>query len=147
MQLCTYAIYHATFVHTWTNDRQFDDLGDAKFASLGLMTREPPPKDPDAQAEWEQRARPLLRDAGFTMTLARVLSHLDVGMLLSRDLCADGNHPKPDDSPVDAALIAAVAGAKGAYEAGDQPGVDPYQSKRSALDKALVCSLRSHINT
>lgn len=142
VQLCAYAIYHATFVHTWSNDRQFDDLGDPRHTSLGLMTRRAPCAGDDME-EWEREARPLLRDAGFTATLARILSHLHVGMLLADDDCDVWNHPKPGKSPVDGRFRDAVRAVRSAYESGD----DPHHEVRSILDRANVCNLRSHINT
>lgn len=36
-QLCTYILYHATFVHTWVNDRQYLMGGEIEFATLGLV--------------------------------------------------------------------------------------------------------------
>ena len=35
-QLCRYVIFHATFFHTWANDEQHADGGEAAYLSLGL---------------------------------------------------------------------------------------------------------------
>jgi len=35
-QACTYIIYQATFGHTWANSKQYDDIGDVLYSSLGL---------------------------------------------------------------------------------------------------------------
>ena len=35
-QLCRYLILHATFVHSWSNDRQADDGGEVLYGSLSL---------------------------------------------------------------------------------------------------------------
>ena len=35
-QVCRYVIYHATFAHWWSNNRQYDEGGDLKFTGLGL---------------------------------------------------------------------------------------------------------------
>jgi len=35
-QVCRYAIYHASFKHTWANARQYDDAGELLYAGLGL---------------------------------------------------------------------------------------------------------------
>lgn len=35
-QVCTYIIYQATFGHTWANSKQYDDIGEVLYNSLGL---------------------------------------------------------------------------------------------------------------
>jgi hypothetical protein len=35
-QLCVYAIMMATYMHTWINERQYDDLGEVLYSSGGL---------------------------------------------------------------------------------------------------------------
>jgi hypothetical protein len=35
-QVCRYAIFHATFMHTWANSRQYDDGGELRYNSIGL---------------------------------------------------------------------------------------------------------------
>jgi linolenate 9R-lipoxygenase len=35
-QLCIYIIYHSSFLHSWVNYKQYDDGGDAEYASLGI---------------------------------------------------------------------------------------------------------------
>ena len=35
-QACTYMIYQATFGHTWANSKQYDDIGEVLYCSLGL---------------------------------------------------------------------------------------------------------------
>jgi len=35
-QLCRYVIFHATFFHSWANDQQHADGGEAAYLSLGL---------------------------------------------------------------------------------------------------------------
>ena len=35
-QACTYMIYQATFGHTWSNSKQYDDIGEVLYCSLGL---------------------------------------------------------------------------------------------------------------
>lgn len=35
-QVCRYVIMHATFMHSWANDRQHDDGGEVLYSSLGL---------------------------------------------------------------------------------------------------------------
>ncbi|MEM9338606.1 MAG: lipoxygenase family protein [Bacteroidota bacterium] len=35
-QVCTYIIYQATFGHTWSNSKQYDDIGEVLYCSLGI---------------------------------------------------------------------------------------------------------------
>lgn len=35
-QACTYIIFQATFGHTWANSKQYDDIGEVMYCSLGL---------------------------------------------------------------------------------------------------------------
>ena len=35
-QACTYMIFQATFGHTWSNSKQYDDIGEVLYCSLGL---------------------------------------------------------------------------------------------------------------
>jgi hypothetical protein len=78
VQLATHAIYHATFMHSWINDRQWDDCADPYFTSFGLMSRRPP--EPDETPEhWLREALPLVKHAAFQRALMTMLAHLDVG--------------------------------------------------------------------
>ncbi len=45
-QLCIYAIYHSSFVHSWVNYKQYEDGGDIEYASLGLWDSHDPAYDP-----------------------------------------------------------------------------------------------------
>jgi linolenate 9R-lipoxygenase len=35
-KLCTYLIYHSSFLHSWLNYKQYEDGGDVDYATLGL---------------------------------------------------------------------------------------------------------------
>ena len=35
-QLCAYAIWQATFGHYWANSKQYDDIGEVRYCSLGI---------------------------------------------------------------------------------------------------------------
>lgn len=41
-QACKYAIMVATFMHTWVNEHQYEDIGEVKYSSLGLRFGEKP---------------------------------------------------------------------------------------------------------
>ncbi len=34
--LCIYVIYHGSFIHSWLNYKQYDDVGDVEYAVIGL---------------------------------------------------------------------------------------------------------------
>lgn len=46
-QLCRYVIHHATWWHSWVHDRQYDDGGEIRYASLGLRNGSLGPEDDD----------------------------------------------------------------------------------------------------
>ena len=35
-QVCRYVIFHATFMHTWANSRQYDDGGELVYNGIGM---------------------------------------------------------------------------------------------------------------
>lgn len=74
VQLCAHAIFHATFVHGWVNDRQIEDGGDVFAASFGLRDTTPPPHDEAAQRAWKERTSPRPQEACFQLFLADSLS-------------------------------------------------------------------------
>ncbi len=78
--LATHAIYHATFFHSWVNDRQWEDCADPAFCSFALMTRREPGPD-EAFSAWLLEAWPLVKHAAFQKALMTVLAHLDVGYI------------------------------------------------------------------
>jgi linolenate 9R-lipoxygenase len=45
-QLCTYLIYHTSFVHSWVNYKQYEDGGDVDYATLGLWDSHHPAYNP-----------------------------------------------------------------------------------------------------
>jgi hypothetical protein len=46
-QLCRYVIFHATWWHAWVHDRQYDDGGEIRYASLALRGGSLGPEDDD----------------------------------------------------------------------------------------------------
>jgi linolenate 9R-lipoxygenase len=44
-QLCAYVIYHSSFLHSWLNYKQYDDVGDVEYASIGLWDDQHDPAD------------------------------------------------------------------------------------------------------
>jgi linolenate 9R-lipoxygenase len=45
-KLCTYVIYHSTFLHSWFNYKQYEDGGDVEYATIGLWDSDHPGFDP-----------------------------------------------------------------------------------------------------
>lgn len=41
-QLCVYIIYHCTFLHSWVNNKQYEDGGDVEYATMGLWDKKHP---------------------------------------------------------------------------------------------------------
>lgn len=35
IELCKYVLFHTTFLHSWVNQRQYDDVGELEYAALG----------------------------------------------------------------------------------------------------------------
>jgi hypothetical protein len=40
-EFCTYAIFQSTFGHFWSNSKQYDDIGEIKYSSLGIRLGTP----------------------------------------------------------------------------------------------------------
>jgi linolenate 9R-lipoxygenase len=45
-KLCTYLIYHSSFLHSWLNYKQYEDGGDVDYATLGLWDSHDPHYNP-----------------------------------------------------------------------------------------------------
>lgn len=82
--VAAFAIYHATFYHTWCNDQQRRDGGELAVATFGLCKRLPPtaPLSEDGQQAWERDAEPLVRDALYQLFLGRALTVARVGYVV-----------------------------------------------------------------
>ncbi|WP_019502935.1 lipoxygenase family protein [Pseudanabaena sp. PCC 6802] len=50
-KLCIYVIYHSSFLHSWTNYKQYEDGGDIEYAALGLWDEKHPSFDPAVAAK------------------------------------------------------------------------------------------------
>jgi linolenate 9R-lipoxygenase len=49
-KLCVYVIYHASFLHSWVNYKQYEDGGDIEYAALGLWDEKHPNGSPEVVA-------------------------------------------------------------------------------------------------
>jgi linolenate 9R-lipoxygenase len=46
-KLCVYVIYHASFLHSWVNYKQYEDGGDIEYAAIGLWDEKHPSVKPE----------------------------------------------------------------------------------------------------
>jgi linolenate 9R-lipoxygenase len=46
-KLCVYVIYHASFLHSWVNYKQYEDGGDIEYAAIGLWDENHPSVKPE----------------------------------------------------------------------------------------------------
>lgn len=65
-QLCTYVIFMATFAHSWTNGKLWDDGADPEYATIGMWDKDHPAVDP------YQLARVEAAQVGLSYNLAKV---------------------------------------------------------------------------
>jgi hypothetical protein len=90
IEFATFAIFHATFFHSWVNDSQWEDCADPTWASFGLRSRRAPQgADP---ATWRRDALPLIKHAGFQMALMRILASTNVGYIARDTETPPGHH-------------------------------------------------------
>jgi hypothetical protein len=78
-QVCRYAIFHATFFHSWTNDGQVDDAGEVVYASFGL-------RNGSLGDERDDRIAPLPLEASEQLFFVNLLSRMVRGLILKNDL-------------------------------------------------------------
>ncbi|MDX1647166.1 MAG: lipoxygenase family protein, partial [Longimicrobiales bacterium] len=78
-QLCTYVIFQATFGHTWANSKQYDDIGEVLYCSLGLRFGDGP--DGVLAPESDYRIAPDLTRSTQMMWWSNVLSRTGYGFL------------------------------------------------------------------
>jgi hypothetical protein len=82
-QLCSYVIFQATFGHYWSNSKQYDDIGEIRYNSLGIRLGTPEhgvfgPEDDDAIA-------PDLRISTQMMWWSNMLSRTGYGFLTKNE--------------------------------------------------------------
>ncbi len=76
-QVCRYVIYHATFKHSWSNKRQYDEGGELRFSGVGLrysQSGELAHEDDDSVIP-----PPIL--ASFQLLISYILAHTDGGSI------------------------------------------------------------------
>lgn len=78
-QVCRYAIFHATFFHSWTNDGQIDDAGELAYASFAL-------RNGSLGGEQDESIAPLPVEASEQLFFVNVLTRMVRGLILKNDL-------------------------------------------------------------
>lgn len=80
-QACTYMIYHATFGHTWSNSKQYDDIGEVLYCSLGLRFGKGP--DGVMGPESDHSIAPDLTRSTQMMWWSNLLSRTGYGFIMA----------------------------------------------------------------
>lgn len=80
-QVCRYTIMHATFSHSWANDRQFDEGGEILYTSLGLRYGENGILAPES----DMSIAPTPRIATEQIWISYLLSHSGFGFILKNE--------------------------------------------------------------
>ncbi|MEZ4236967.1 MAG: hypothetical protein R3F59_12605 [Myxococcota bacterium] len=83
-RFCRYVVFHATFLHGWVNDAQWDDGGDPDHTPLSVRS----PPDPAATYDaWRAgQARVPRVDVAYQKIIANALTRFDVGLATRDDL-------------------------------------------------------------
>ncbi len=87
-QACTYIIYQTTFGHTWSNSKQYDDIGEVLYCSLGLRFGNG--KDGVMGPESDYSIAPDLTRSTQMMWWSNVLSRAEHGFIMANE---DGDVP------------------------------------------------------
>lgn len=87
-QACTYMIYNATFGHTWSNSKQYDDIGEVLYCSLGLRFGDGP--DGVMGPESDHSIAPDLTRSTQMMWWSNMLSRTGYGYIIADE---DGDVP------------------------------------------------------
>lgn len=85
---CTYMIYQATFGHTWSNSKQYDDIGEVLYCSLGLRFGNGP--DGVLGPESDHSIAPDLTRSTQMMWWSNMLSRTGYGFIMANE---DGDVP------------------------------------------------------
>ncbi|MFK7952578.1 MAG: lipoxygenase family protein [Ekhidna sp.] len=80
-QACTYMIYQATFGHTWSNSKQYDDIGEVLYGSLGVRFGDGP--DGVMGPESDYSIAPDLTRSTQMMWWSNMLSHTGYGFIIT----------------------------------------------------------------
>ena len=82
-QYCAYAVFQATFGHFWSNSKQYDDIGEIKYSSLGI--RLGTPENGVFGPEDDPAISPDLRISTQMMWWSNMLSRTGYGFLTKNE--------------------------------------------------------------
>lgn len=92
---CRYVIMNATFMHTWINEHQYDDVGEVLYSSLGLRYGDGP--DGIMAPESDDRISPDLKTSTGMLWFSNFLSRTEYGFIT--------REPVHDVNPLFAVLL------------------------------------------
>jgi len=101
-QVCRDVIYHATFKHTWANARQYDDVGEIVYNSLGIRYGENGPFGPES-------------DSSIAPPPDIATEQLRIGRMLSTSVY--GYITRNEDNDIHPAFIDLLQRRRGEFEA------------------------------
>ena len=87
-QLCKYVIHHTTFMHWWSNSRQYDEGGELRFNGLGLRYGDNGIFTPES----DDSVIPPPEDATMQLWISFMLSRTNFGFILKNE--EKDIHPK-----------------------------------------------------
>ena len=80
---CAYAIFQATFGHTWANSKQYDDIGEVLYACLGLRYGDS--REGVLGAESDLSIAPSPEHATQMMWWSNMLSRTSYGFIMANE--------------------------------------------------------------
>lgn len=80
-QVCRYVIHHTTFMHWWSNSKQYDEGGELKFNALGLRYG----NNGIFSDESDESVLPPPEDATMQLWISYMLSNTNFGFILKNE--------------------------------------------------------------
>ena len=80
-QVCRYVIQHTTFIHWWSNSKQYDEGGELKFSGLGLRYG----THGIFTDEGDESVLPPTEDATMQLWISYMLSNTNFGFILKNE--------------------------------------------------------------
>ena len=80
-QVCRYVIHHTTFMHWWSNSKQYDEGGELRFNGLGLRYGD----NGVFTGEDDNSVLPPLEDATMQLWISYMLSKTNFGFILKNE--------------------------------------------------------------
>jgi len=80
-QMCRYIIHHTTFMHWWSNSKQYDEGGELRFNALGLRYGD----NGLFTSEEDDSVLPPPKDASMQLWISYMLSHSGFGFILKNE--------------------------------------------------------------